>query len=80
MTSKPTPPSDLWTRLEIEIAGMKPYAAERPPNSFTVREFMDNFKMTKGVAGIRIRKLMETGKIKKYGSTGATVYYMFIDS
>lgn len=75
---KPTPPLDLWARLEAEVAKLPvgKRQIEIPPGGFTARQFAEKFGLQKTSAGLRIRRLLEGGAILM-PRTGPGAYYIF---
>lgn len=62
----PTPPDDLWERLDAALKKID--GGKRPPDSFTFTEFAERFKMAESTGRRRIEKLIEAGLIERQGT------------
>jgi hypothetical protein len=76
---RPEPPADLWDQLAVlnEKAGI-PERQERPPDSFTTKEYAEKFGISGSAALRRIEKLTKAGDLKKYGNLGVSVFYTVV--
>ena len=79
MSKKPSPPSNLWEKMQAALEEVQAYQPPKPEGAFTAREFKEQFKLTDGQTAGRLQKLQDMKKIKRGGSSGRNVYYTFID-
>jgi hypothetical protein len=66
---KPTPPDDLWTKLDAACADMV-----RPADTFTASEYGKHGGLTTEAARHRLNKLVEKGKVET-GKFGGRQWY-----
>lgn len=76
---KPKPPKDLWERIRTAVDQIQPIAPPRPEGAFSISEFAEKLGLTINQAHNRLQGLMRTQKVKRFGSTGRNVYYVFIE-
>jgi Fic family protein len=59
---KPTPPDDLWDKLDA----LQEHFA-RPIGTFTLNEYQQRFGLKPSTAGRRLKELLKLGKVERVG-------------
>ena len=70
---KPTPPADLWAGMDK----LHDELYDKPPNSFTLNEYMEKYGVTTDIAYKRLHKLVVKGKLEKI-KKGVRSWYRII--
>lgn len=63
--TKPTPPDDLWEKLDAIVTEAMPYTSNSGEGGFTIREYMEHRGLTsRDTAYGQLNRLVRLGKLK----------------